>query len=367
MTTGAPLGTGDTRGPQLAAFTNLGPSASSQRARLFEWVRRTGVSCDISTYLGTGLSSPRQLLSGPLRLAHAEADLRRRARRRHELVLVLREASPLSRGGTEERLLRQADHGVYDFDDALQWDHGSGRAYRRLAPKALKTITSVTAADLVIAGNAVLADWASTVNPNVAVIPTCVDVDDYEQKQDYALEDPPRLGWIGSSNNETYLKAVAAPLLELNRRTGARLTLVTGAGPTGLGPLESMIDRVGWSMASQRSALRTFDVGIMPLPDAPYERGKCGYKLLQYAAAGLPSAGSPVGANEEILRATGMPAPATPADWLDALLGLLTASADSRRDMADRARDLVVSRWSYEAWQPRWTAAALGGYLIKPA
>lgn len=351
---------GTVTSPHVTAFTNLGPQASSQRIRLYEWLRRTVVPHTIWDYLGTDSSSPRQLLSQPLRLMRAETSLRRAARHSHDVALVLREASPLSRGATERRLLSRAEHGVYDFDDALQWDHGEGGLYRRLAPKAVKTEASVRAADIVIAGSDLLADWASGFNRHVEVIPTCIDVADYDPKVDYEVNDPPRFGWLGSNNNEVYLETIAEPLLRLHRRTGARLCLITGPRSVPLPTLEPMIDRLRWSLHAQRSILCTLDIGIMPLPDLPYERGKCGYKLLQYAAAGLLSVGSPVGANSHILSTMGMPSPATAGQWDDALDHLLSMSSVDRRQLAEHARRIAISHWSYDTWQHRWEAAVLG-------
>lgn len=323
--------------------------------RLHEWVRRLNLVCAIHSYAGLPTSSPRQMLKHPIAVTRAEASLRALAAMPHECVFLLREASPLSRGALEKRLLRSADFSVYDFDDALQWDWGGSNGfYRKLAPKGPKTIAAVQAADRVIAGNGILADWASGFNEDVVVIPTCVDPLDYEQKTDYIIADPPRIGWIGSPNNEDHLLPIAEPLLDLHRRTGARLTIVSGIGASHLRPLEAMIDRVPWSPSTQYSVLRTFDIGIMPLPDSLYERGKCGYKLLQYAAAGVPAVGSPVGVNEEILAACGMAAPSKIPDWSDAIQYALLLAPEARRDLAERASRAVCVGYSYDAWQDRW-------------
>src|SRR5205085_3135593 len=116
---------------------------------------------------------------------------------------------------------------------------------------------------------------------------------------------------------------IGAALEEVNRLSGARLVLF-GAGSRRLGSLEKMIDRVPWSEARVRDSLSDIDVGLMPLPSDPYSRGKCGYKLLQYSAAGVPFVASPVGVNSEILTRAGMPAPIGQAEWVDALVDLIT-------------------------------------------
>jgi glycosyltransferase involved in cell wall biosynthesis len=323
---------------------------------VFEWLDRLDTPFELFSYLSHRNAQTAYLLQHPRAVVAAEARLRRLVRSDPAQLLLHREASPLSRGGLERRLLSSARYSVYDFDDALQWDHGEGGLFRRLAPKAPKALAAVQQADRVIAGNPVLADWASQHNQNVVIIPSCVDPSVYRTKLEYAVQDPPRLGWIGSAGNERYLLAVAPALREVHRRTGARLTLIGTSEPR-LGELESMIDRVAWSEATQQTALAELDVGIAPVPDAPYERGKCGYKILQYAAAGVPVAGSPVGVNLEILSLLGCPAPSTEAEWVDALTELLTLSTAARRELGERARAVVERGYSYDAWLAKWRLA----------
>jgi glycosyltransferase involved in cell wall biosynthesis len=188
------------------------------------------------------------------------------------------------------------------------------------------------------------------------VIPSCVAPDRYRSKTDYGMSDPPRLGWIGSRNNEVYLLQVAPALREVHRRTGARLTLIGTARPR-LGELEEIIDRVPWSESAQASLLSTFDVGLAPVPDKPYERGKSGYKLLQYAAAGTPMVASPVGVNRQMSSEFGMPAPEDAAEWADALLDLLALPAADRALLGTNARELTERNYSFDAWLPRWREA----------
>jgi glycosyltransferase involved in cell wall biosynthesis len=271
-------------------------------------------------------------------------------------LLLHREASPLSRGGLERRLLSRAQFTAYDFDDALQWDYGSGGAYRRWAPKAAKALIAAQKADRVIAGNAVLADWASEHNDDVVIIPSCVRPEAYRRKTNYELHEPPRLGWIGSADNEAYLLLIGPALREVNQRTGARLTLMGTTSPR-LGDLEALIDRVPWSENAQYASLADFDVGLAPVPDDAYTRGKCGYKILQYAAAGTPAVGSPVGVNSRILGEIGMHAPASADEWVDALLELLARSATARASAGATAHEVVRQRYSFDAWDSRWRAA----------
>jgi glycosyltransferase involved in cell wall biosynthesis len=315
----------------------------------------------LSSYISGRNSSPSHVARHLGAVMAAERRLRRMASERPLRLLLHREASPLSRGGLERRLLSSAEFSVYDFDDALQWDWGAGswgegNPLRRLAPKGRKALLAVQLADRVIAGNPVLAEWAAEHNRDVIMIPSCVSPDSYAHKPDYELSDPPRLGWIGSADNEVYLEHVGPALQEIHRRTGARITLIGTTRPT-LGDLEGLIDRVSWSEATQREALAKLDVGISPVPDAPYERGKSGYKLLQYAAAGTPMVASPVGVNRQILAQLDMPAAEDGSEWVDAVLDLLSRPADARAALARRAREVVRTHYSFDAWLPRWKDA----------
>ena len=217
---------------------------------------------------------------------------------------------------------------------------------------------AAAAADVVIAGSSVIAEWAATVASEVVVVPTCVEPADYPAKTDYSLGDPPRLCWLGTPSQERQLQPVASGLLEVHRRTGARLVLVN-AGDADLGVLTPMVDRVTWTPGFA-GILPTCDAGLMPLTDDPFSRGKCAYKVLQYAAAGLPAVGSPVGANEEALALLAGVAVDRPTDWADALLALLSEPAAQRARRGIVAREGIRRHYSFEAWAPTWRAAVMG-------
>jgi glycosyltransferase involved in cell wall biosynthesis len=287
---------------------------------------------------------------------HAERSLRQVVSSRPLRVLVHREASPLSRGHLEAALVRSAALSVYDFDDALYSDIGGGPLYRRLAPKAQKVATVLKTVDRVVAGNDTLANWASDRHRDVVVIPSCVDPDAYRAKSDFTIGGGPRIGWIGSWSTEQHLQVISPALLALHDRLGARLVLV--GSPAGrLVGLEHMIDRIPWSLSAQREELARFDVGIMPLADTPYTRGKSGYKLLQYLAAGVPAVASPVGVNADILARAGMPAATTDQEWHEALTALIDEPAEHREALGARGRQMVTDHYSFSAWHDRWRDA----------
>src|SRR4051794_10421564 len=178
----------------MHVVTPYGREGPSSRVRVFEWLDRVRAPVWVSSYISHHNADPRSLARRPRAVIAAERTLRRMASDRSQPLLLHREASPLSRGALEQRLLSRSPLTVYDFDDALQWDTGDGSLYRRWAPKSAKALVAVEHADRVVAGNTVLADWASEHNTNVVVIPSCVAPGSSRQKTDYDVQQPPRLG-----------------------------------------------------------------------------------------------------------------------------------------------------------------------------
>lgn len=338
----------------LTVVSPYGPVGASTRVRVYDWLRHLGWPARRYEYLGQGSSHPAVLARASFEAMTAERGLRELVRRGSDNLLLQREASPFSRGRLEVAILRSAAHGVFDFDDALQWDHGEGGIARRIAPKAEKCLAAVRAADRVIAGNDYLADWASGWANDVVVIPSCVEPSDYLPKTDYRLHDPPRIGWLGSSTAEAHLSIAASGLLHAHRLTGARLNVVSG-GRASLGPLDVMTDRRPWRLDTLASEMASWDIAVAPLRDSVMARGKCAYKLLQYGAAGLPVLGSPVGVNSRVLAGFGGGA-VDRGDWADALLALL-GDESRRQTSGSGARAHVSEQWSFATWSARWSAA----------
>lgn len=337
----------------MDAVSAYSERAGSTRVRLYDWFAHVGVTPRRHVYAGNADNQPRTLLRSLPKVIKAELDLRLLPRQlRDRTVIMSKQASPFSSGGIEERLLTSAARSVYDFDDAL-YAEDAMRATSRLWSRAALWRRAVSAADVVIAGNERLADEASRWSDSVVIVPSCIEPDDYERKRDYDIHDAPRAVWIGSPASESYLSTIAEPLLHLNRTLGLRLTVVSGAGGA-LGELEAIIDRQPWSLESFGSALASGDVGIMPLPDNEFTRGKCAYKLLQYAAAGLPAVGSPVGANQKALEVTGGLAATTSEDWIGAISQLVSTSSARRAALGSAAIDGVVANYSFAAWSSRW-------------
>lgn len=184
---------------------------------------------------------------------------------------------------------------VFDVDDAIWLKKPAGSALARSIARR---------ADAIIAGNTYIADWFSACHQRLHIIPTAVDLRAFETS---AL--PPRspqtpcvIGWIGTSSNFPYLYAIEKGLQRfLKNHADARLCIVADRPPAFACIPSRQLRFIPWRPQIETSALRSFTVGIMPLRDDEWSRGKCAFKMLQYMAAGLPVIVSPVGMNLEVM------------------------------------------------------------------
>jgi glycosyltransferase involved in cell wall biosynthesis len=241
---------------------------------------------------------------------------------------------------------------VFDFDDAIMMRDSAARRLDSWQRRR-RFARMVRGAGAVIAGSPHLAEWALRYRDDATVIPTAVDLRPYPRHPPDA--GAPTIGWMGSAPNLMYLRAVIPALARLcARRPQVQLHVVSdGAFAAANLPLIS----TAWSLRDEVAHLRSFQVGIMPLPDDPWTRGKCALKILQYFAAGVPVVCSPVGANLEIVEhgRNGFFA-ATDDEWVERLDQLL-GDAALRRRFGENGRALVEERFSVQATLPRFLRA----------
>jgi glycosyltransferase involved in cell wall biosynthesis len=242
---------------------------------------------------------------------------------------------------------------VYDIDDALFVGSPAeaNKRFQWVKQERRRAISTMRRARLVIAANAFLADHTRALNRRVEVIPSCVDPE-AQPLREHTDSDLLRIGWIGSHTTVEYLKPVLPVLARIGGLAQPVKLVVIGADT---GVRADWIEHRPWSLATQSSDLADLDIGIMPLPDSPWARGKSGYKLLQYFAAGVPAVASPVGINAELV-ADGRGFTATSdAEWTESLLALAQSSAE-RRERGARARSYVEANYSYQRWAPELAA-----------
>lgn len=242
---------------------------------------------------------------------------------------------------------------AYDLDDALfvAPPGGVNQSFLWVKQEARRCIACIRRARLVIAGNDFLAARAKEYARRVEVIPTCVDPSRQPLHQ-HQHPGPVTVGWIGSPSTVPYLQPLLPVLAALNRRrTVARLVVV--GGDTGM--REPWVEHRRWDLDREPEALASFDVGVMPLPDTAWARGKCGYKLLQYFSAGVPAVASPVGVSARLL-ADGRGLAASSVEQWQTALAALIEHPDERRDRGAAARAFVERDYSYRRWGPEMAA-----------
>lgn len=254
--------------------------------------------------------------------------------RGYELVVLQRR---LLRAGDFARLRRASRRLVYDFDDALCWRE---RPPHRSRGRARRFFRTVAGSDLVLAGSRLLAGLARLRARDVRVVPSAVDLERYVPAPKLA---EPTAVWIGQRATLPYLE----PVIDAVRAAGYRLRVIADAFPEG-------VEAVPWSEADEARRLAECHVGLMPLPSDPWARGKCGYKLLQYYAAGLPAVVSPVGAGRALADGGALLA-RRPEEWTDALRAL-RADPGRAEALGRRGRAFVAARYD---------AAVVGARLVR--
>lgn len=252
----------------------------------------------------------------------------------------------LSNGLELEFLKRAARNLIYDFDDAVMYkdDAASSSESSRQMERFRQMVQS---ANLVIAGNSYLKNQADKFHPEeICVLPTPVDSRLYPPQALNGEKSEIVLGWLGSRSTLKYLADIIPALEELGRRFPAvKLKIVADDF---FEMREMTVVKVPWTPVGEVAALYSFDIGLMPLRDDVWTRGKCGFKLLQYMAVGLPVVCTPVGINAEIVDdgVTGYWA-WTSSDWVDKVERLIS-NPRLRADMGQRGQSKLQSLYSLE-------------------
>jgi glycosyltransferase involved in cell wall biosynthesis len=270
-----------------------------------------------------------------------------------DLLWLEKEAFPWIPDAIERAIVGHDMPLVVDFDDAWfhRYDLHERKTVRALLGGKLDHV--MRRATVVAAGNEYIADRARKAGASsVEIVPTVVDLARYPD----AAPRPPgpfTVGWIGTPLTAGYLDAIAPALAEAGRGQPVRLCAV-GAAPFAIDGVEVVTP--AWTEEGEAAAIAGFDVGVMPLPDSPWERGKCGYKLIQYMACRKPVIASPVGVNRSLVTdgVNGYLAGDLPA-WARALAALRDDPA-RRASMGEAGRTLVAGSYDLRIWCPRVAA-----------
>ena len=261
--------------------------------------------------------------------------------RGYDAVILQREM--ISTLPTLERMLPKPR--VLDVDDAI-YLHRNGRAAEYIARSC----------SLVVCGNHYLAEKFSQWNSNVVVIPTGVDTDLLHPIVNRDVKELKIIGWIGTSGNYRYLELVEPALRKvLACFPNTRLQIISNQFPTFLEHLGEQLDFRLWKPGIENDLLPRFTIGIMPLTDSEWARGKCAFKMLQYMAAGIPVVATPVGMNAEIFASGSIGLAAqNNKQWVESLSTLLQSS-ETAESMGANGRQLVEKEYSLKQVAMTWS------------
>ena len=349
----------------LAPYPESAPSTRFRLVQFHAALKAQDVELTLHPFLSTRAYAAVQS-GGPgagLSLARSFAELRRVVDQasRYDVVLIQRGLALLFDQTLLARLARSDVPLVYDFDDAVFLPQEGGRWWLERARDPRETAEAFCrAAGAIFAGNDYLADFARGVvgaaaADRVHVIPSVVDTDQLAPAE-RRVDALPTLGWVGSDSTLPYLESLADVLRTLAGRVPHRLLVVAGRRRPRLPGVA--LEFEPWSASRETELLGRIDVGLYPLDDTPWTRGKCGFKALQYLACAAPCVASPVGVLPGIVRAgeTGLLA-SSPDEWIQACTRLL-GDAEERARLGAQGRDLVVERYSVSAVAP-----VIGGLL----
>lgn len=342
---------------RILALTRYQRQGASSRMRICQYaapLRERGLDVTIMPLMGENYLA-RLNAREPTRWREVAIDYLKRVNilfsaKRFDLLWIEKELFPWLPAWAEAILAGFGHRYVVDYDDAVFHNYDRNRHYlvRKLLGSKLDRV--MRGASAVVCGNSYLAERARSAGArHVEIIPTVVDVARYPVRPKAGSGAHTTIGWIGSFSTARYLDIIAPALRIVAATTPLRLVVI-GAHRE-LPGLD--VEYRAWSEDTEVDEIRRFDIGVMPLDDGPWERGKCGYKLIQYMACCLPVVASPVGINCEIVQhgANGFLAADVNA-WADALR-TLCASPDLRVSLGARGRRAVEQHYSLEATTPR--------------
>jgi glycosyltransferase involved in cell wall biosynthesis len=245
---------------------------------------------------------------------------------------------------------------IYDFDDAI-WlpvisDGNKKFAFLKSYSKFSKIIKL---SDVVIAGNEYLADYARQFNNNVHVIPSCIDLDlNIPDREKNKKDGKICIGWSGSETTLIHLLILKDVLASIQKKYGGKVYFKVISNRNDFEIPGVNVKSVKWQKETEADELSEFDIGIMPLPDNEWSKGKCSMKGIQYMGLAIPAVMSNIGMNKEVIEhgTNGMLAD-TENDWMQAL-SLLVENEEMRRKLGDAGRQTVEEKYSIQAWKNKW-------------
>ncbi len=290
-----------------------------------------------------------RILMRSIRLRHSDVQ----GAHQYDAVFIYREAHMLGTTWFEKQLRKKGVPVILDFDDSI-WLNDTSNGNRHLAflKRPAKVPQIIALSQLVLVGNDYLAQYARQYNANVGVVPTTIDTDYYVPAVPRSKESV-CIGWTGSSTTLKHL-ALAVPLLRRLRDQYGDKVCFRVISDEPLKEALPGLENIPWQRHTEIEDLQAIDIGIMPLPDDEWARGKCGFKGLQYMALEIPAVMSPVGVNTRIITdgVNGFIAGSW-QEWYQKLC-LLIESASLRRQLGARGRQTVMESYSFHSQKNRY-------------
>lgn len=338
----------------LTRYASLGASSRLRFLQYLPWFKKSAITYTVSplidnhtlqAFYQAGNYSLPYLIKAYAHRIHILLK-----KQKFDLIWIEKEALPWLPAWFERNLLGETPY-ILDYDDAIfhNYDQHTSPAVRYLFRRRIDKLMSGAA--LITAGNAYLAQRAIKAGArSIEAIPTVIDLERYPLKTMTATNDNIlRIVWIGSPHTLKYLTLIEKPLAELSKRFTFKLRIINSIS---LDLPGVDIEFVQWSETNEVASLQACDVGIMPLVDSSWERGKCGYKLIQYMACSLPVVASPVGVNTEIVRDENGYLATTDEEWIEAL-GKLLNDTQLRQHMGEAGRKRVEAEFCIQQVAPR--------------
>lgn len=267
----------------------------------------------------------------------------------YDIIFVQRESFLMGSAYFEKRFAKSRAKVIFDFDDSI-WllDTSVANQKWKFLKSAKKTGQIISVSDLVFAGNNYLADYAKKFNSNVTVVPTTIDTSVFKRSQEYKNNQTICIGWSGSITTIKHFEQAVPFLKILKAKYGDKIYFKV-MGDATYENKELGIKGIKWTEETEVKELESFDIGIMPLPNDEWVKGKCGLKGLSYMSVEVPTVMSAVGVNTEIITdgENGFLASSN-EEWVDKLSQLIE-SFDLRKKLGENGRKTVLEKYSVES------------------
>jgi len=249
---------------------------------------------------------------------------------------------------------------IFDYDDALFTKDPFTLRIRSTGNGSPKTIRrlkySLKLADTVIAGSSYLFEYASKINSNVKIVPTCIVYSDYDELEPVG-DNNILIGWLGTANNQGYLIDIVDELKNISSKYPHVTLQVISDKPLHIKRVR--IENVKWNIDSYKTDLSGIDIGIMPLRNDDWSKGKCAFKLIQYMAAGLSVIASDVGANSDVISEGEDGFLVNGKDEWQTGFAKLIESKELRERMGKAAKKKIRDNYSAESWIDKYESILL--------